>query len=187
MAIKQTHSDAYSFYFCTFTCHQWIPLFEITNSYDCVYKWFSYLKTKNISVVGYVIMPNHLHCILYFKENGFNLNKIIGNAKRFIAYEIIARLEQLNNRDLLTRLSDDVTDREKKKGQLHNVFEESFDAKPIFTEAFMFQKIEYIHLNPVRGKWNLAEDFIQYPHSSASFYETGKSVHFEPVHYKDVG
>ncbi len=36
-------------------------------------------------------MPNHLHCILYFPEAGFGLDKILFNG-RFIAYEIVNRL-----------------------------------------------------------------------------------------------
>lgn len=59
-----------------------------------VYNWFDVLKKNHHQVIGYVIMPNHLHAILYFPEPGYNLNKIIGNAKRFMAYEIIKRLEE---------------------------------------------------------------------------------------------
>lgn len=32
------------------------------------------------------------------------------------------------------------------------VFEDGFDAKPIYHRAFLLQKINYIHLNCVRGK-----------------------------------
>jgi len=187
MAVKVKHSDAYAMYFCTFTCYQWLSLFEITKSYDCVYKWFEYLKNKNVEVVSYVIMPNHLHCILYFQEHKFDLNKVIGNAKRFIAYEIIKRLEKSADIDLLNQLAAGITIREGKKGQKHRVFEESFDAKAIFNRSFLKQKMDYIHANPVKGKWNLADDFTQYEHSSASFYETGTWFHFKPVHYQDVG
>jgi len=174
-------------YFCTFTCYQWLNLFEITKSYDCVYKWFEYLKTKNINIVSYVIMPNHLHCILYFREYKFNLNTVISNAKRFIAYEMIKRLENSDNVNLLNQLANSITDRESKKGQKHRVFEESFDAKAIFNRSFLQQKINYIHSNPIKGKWKLADDFTQYEHSSASFYETGVSFHFKPIHYLDAG
>ncbi len=37
---------------------------------------------------------------------------------------------------------------------------DSFDAKPIFSEKFLLQKLNYIHYNPVKGKWRLAKDFI---------------------------
>ena len=59
--------------------------------------------------------------------------------------------------------------REKKKGQIHKVFRDSFDAKPIFSQKFLIQKINYIHHNPVSGKWMLVKNFIEYEHSSASF------------------
>jgi hypothetical protein len=49
------------------------------------------------------------------------------------------------------------------------------------------QKLDYIHHNPVKGKWLLVDDFLKYPHSSASFYELGASSHAQLVHYKDLG
>ena len=52
-------------------------------------------------------------------------------------------------------------------GQLRKAFEPSFDAKPIYTEKFLYQKLDYIHHNPVKGKWNLCGDFTTYLHSSA--------------------
>ena len=52
-------------HFCTLTCHEWMHLFELTNSHDLAYNWFNILKRNAIDVAGYVIMPNHIHCILY--------------------------------------------------------------------------------------------------------------------------
>ncbi len=105
-------------YFCTFTCYQWLNLFEITNSYDLVYKWFDYLKEKKLAeVVAYVIMPNHVHCILYFPHDQFDLNKIIGNAKRFMAYEIVKRLNRLDLQHTLQKLRNGLNAIELSKGQ----------------------------------------------------------------------
>ena len=186
MPVKYKHSDVFLTYFCTFTCYKWMHLFELTNTYDLVYNWFEILKTIQTDVVGYVIMPNHLHCILNFPENGFDLNKTLSNAKRFIAYEIINRLEKANDLATLSILEKAVTKREKKKNQLHKIFTDSFDAKAIFSEKFLKQKLDYIHYNPVSGKWNLAKDFVSYEHSSASFYERGIIKHFAPRHYLDL-
>jgi len=52
----------------------------------------------------YVIMPNHLHCILFFPTQGFSLNKIVSNAKRFMAYELIRRLKENNQTDILQQV-----------------------------------------------------------------------------------
>ena len=173
-------------FFCTFTCHNWMHLFEQTNSYDIVYNWFHHLKKNKIEVIGYVIMPNHVHFILYFSESGFKLNKIISNGKRFMAYEIINRLQKANDMLTLKVLRDAPTTRERNKNQLHKVFKDSFDAKPIFSEKFLVQKLNYIHNNPISGKWKLAIDAVLYEHSSAAFYEYGTSRHFELKHFNDL-
>lgn len=97
MSTRTIHTSDLSLYYITFTCFEWLPLFKLTNAYDVVYKWFSYLnEQKKIKVTAYVIMPNHLHCILFFPSPDFSLNTIISNAKRFMAYEIIKRLCQTN-------------------------------------------------------------------------------------------
>jgi putative transposase len=184
MAIRLKHSSVYSTYFTTFTNYNWIHLFQIANGYEMVYEWFDYLKINNLAeITSFVIMPNHLHVILFFKDANFNLNNIVANGKRFMSYKIVQRLREQNNLATLKILSDAVSEREKKKGQLHKVFVTSFDAKPIFSEKFLLQKINYIHHNPVSGKWKLVKDFTQYEHSSASFYESGEVKKFKPLHY----
>jgi REP element-mobilizing transposase RayT len=187
MSIKAKHSNIHPLHFVTFTCFQWMNLIELTNGYEFVYKWFDYLKSKKqINVVSYVIMPNHVHLILYLPDPVMNLNTIIGNGKRFLAYAIIQALERVGKHDILDLLYHSVTIRERNKAQRHRVFEKSFDAKPIYTEHFLNQKIDYIHHNPVRGKWQLVDNYTLYQHSSASFYETGQSHFFVPVHFNDL-
>jgi len=83
------------------------------------------------------------------------LNTIISNAKRLIAYEIVNRLKQSNENKILQQSEDGVSDREKKKGQLHKVFRDSFDAKPIYTRKFLLKKIKYMHLDPVKRQMEI--------------------------------
>ena len=131
-------------------------------------------------------MPNHVHVLLYFPEMPKSLNTIIGNAKRFMAYEIIKRLEENKANNLLDLLHGGVKKREAKKGQIHKVFEDSFDAKECYNEEFIFQKLCYIHHNPVSKKWNLVSDFTDYEYSSASFYEKGLKRYEHLVHLSDA-
>lgn len=178
-------------WFITFTCLEWLPLFELTNAYDLVYKWFEYMAAKQKAVVSsYVIMPNHLHVVVHLTEqpNGElpNISTLVGNGKRWLAYDIVKRLEDKGQHDILKTLSTAVGITDHTKGQKHRVFESSFDAKPIFNEAFMLQKLHYIHRNPVSGKWKLADDYTKYLHSSAAYYETGKAFHFNPTHWREV-
>lgn len=186
MAVRTNIDDHDKLFYITFTCYDWLPLIECTNSYDLVYKWFEYLKIKDVEVIGYVIMPNHIHCILNFPHKGFSLNHIISNAKRFMAYEIIKRLSTIGEHELLKRLRTSLSSSRILKGQLHSAFRNSFDAKAIRSDKFLEQKMKYMHLNPVRGNYNLVEDWRCYPHSSASFYEFGESSFFQPVHFHDL-
>lgn len=187
MSIRTLH-EAHNCWFITFTCYDWKPLFELTAAYDLAYKWFKYLTdSKKAQVLGYVIMPNHLHVILYLPDDTVNLNKLIANGKRFLAYDIIKRLKAANHNTVLAELGNAVMTTDKSKGQKHRVFEPSFDAKPIHTEEFFWQKLQYIHLNPVKGKWNLAEHYTDYEHSSAAFYEMGTFKFFKPTDYRTVG
>jgi hypothetical protein len=74
-------------YFITLTNHAWLPLIQLTNGYDLIYNWFDILKGKRHDLTGYVIMPNHLHLLLYYAGGAQPLNTLVGNGKRFIAYE----------------------------------------------------------------------------------------------------
>lgn len=76
-------------YFITFTCTNWLPLFEKADAYSSVYNWFDILKNDGHSVIGYVIMSNHIHTIIAFKNTGKSINSIVSNGKRFMAYEIV--------------------------------------------------------------------------------------------------
>lgn len=50
-------------------------------------------------------MPNHLHALISFIDTKQPFNTIVGNGKRFMAYEMIKRLEANNEVALLQQLS----------------------------------------------------------------------------------
>jgi hypothetical protein len=161
-------------------------LFQITDIYSKIYDWFGILSKKDGQMLAYVIMPNHIHLLLYAGHNMPRLNKLIGNGKRFLAYEIIKRLKSRGQEQLLLRLAEGVQPGELKVGKKHQVFQLSFDARVCHSTEMIEQKLDYIHQNPVSGKWNLVDDFTKYPHSSAAFYETEANIKFPVRHYKDI-
>lgn len=187
MAVKLTQDESEQVYFCSFTCAQWIPLFELTDLHDAIYKWLNILVQRNHQIVGFVIMPNHMHLLIYFNDKDHTINSVLANGKRFLAYEIIKRLKSAGRKDLLDILSKLVSDEERKRKKKHRVFQPSSDIKPCYTSRFLLQKLEYIHENPVTGKWNLAHSFVEYVHSSAGFYEQNiPHPHIAITHYKDI-
>ena len=58
--------------------------------------------------------------------------------------------------------------------------------KPIYHRDFLLQKINYIHLNCVRGKWKLAEHWEDYEHSSARLYFKNILDGFVPDHFEEL-
>lgn len=95
MSTRTSHNSEATLFYITFTCYQWLPLFQLCNGYDLVYKWFEYLKEKYaIKTTAYTIMPNHVQYMLFFPGDNYDSNKIVGNGKRFIAYELIKRLQE---------------------------------------------------------------------------------------------
>ena len=187
MSLHTQHSENFEVYFCTVTCYKWLPLFEQAQAYRSVYRWFDHLKDDGCLLLGYVIMPNHFHVLLYPTHSGTSLNKIVGDGKRFMAYDIVNSLKKSGSDSLLKTLADGVEPKEKLKGKKHQVFKISFDARKCFNENMIEQKLLYMHHNPVQGKWSLAEDFTKYVHSSAAFYELGEVGKTPMFHYKDLG
>jgi REP element-mobilizing transposase RayT len=173
-------------YFISFTCHRWLPLIDLSDGYAAVYHFFESLRSKGHTITGYVIMPNHLHFLLHYFAQQETLNTLIANGKRFMAYGIIKGLRRNNANAILHVLAQDVLPADRAKGQKHVVWINSFDVKECRTEKFLMQKLTYIHLNPVRGKWRLAPTSVDYIHSSALFYFNGRQQLFSVRDYREL-
>lgn len=186
MSVRKQITEVNGVYFITFTCARWLPLFEITNGYDAVYKWFDYLKEKGHYIVGYVIMPNHIHVVIAFSKTDQLINTIIGNGKRFMAYEMVKRLKAMNKDDILEQLSGWVNKTDRLKNKKHEVFEPSFDRKECYSIAFMKQKIDYIHHNPCKSNMPGVKFPEDYLHSSAGYYYTGEQGVYPVITYMEL-
>lgn len=152
------------------TCHR----FEEDDAYKEVYHWFNHLQKDDCVVLGFVIVPNHIHCLFFPTNENKYLNKLVSEGKRSMAYGIVKGLKQKGKADLLKLLSEGVQHNEREKGKKHQVFNLSFDGELCAHEKMFEQKLDETHRNPVSSKWKLVDDFTNYPYSSAAFYELGK-------------
>jgi len=98
----------------------------------------------------------------------------VGEAKRFIAYEIIKTLKKKGEVEMLNTPQQGVQLKDESRGKLHEAWEDSFDSKEYRNEKFVMQKLQYIHANPCAGKWNLADDPSHYIHRSVFYYISGR-------------
>jgi REP element-mobilizing transposase RayT len=91
------HSTEAALHYINLTCYQWLPLFKLCNGNELVYKWFDFIKEKySIKTTAYTIMPNHVHCILFFPDEHY----------------IIKRLELKGISQILTRLKEGLTEKD---------------------------------------------------------------------------
>lgn len=105
MQVKRTIPYNSGMFFITFTCHEWLPLIDKVTGYNIIYNRFDHLKKKGQFINGYVIMPNHVHAFISFTHTKQSINTTVGKGKRFLAYEIIQRLEANSEVALLLQLS----------------------------------------------------------------------------------
>lgn len=186
MPVKQLIPYDSGIFFISFTNYNWLPLIQQTNSYDLVYKWFDVLKRNRHFINGYVIMPNHLHVLIGFRKSKQSLNTVIGTAKRFMAYEIVQRLKLQQDGKILEQLKQAVNKTDAKRNKQHEVWEDSFDWKYSNSQKMIIQKLDYIHMNPCSGKWQLVEDAAAYVHSSAGYYLKGMQGFYAITDYMEM-
>ncbi len=122
--------------------------------------------------------------MVYVSDDCEGLNFVLSGAKRFLAYEIVKRLQKNNEDKLLYQLRAGVKTNEKAKNKLHQVFRLSFDAKLLDSLESINGVLDYIHHNPITGKWSLAAEFTDYPYSSGAFYEDGREDPFGCIDFR---
>jgi REP element-mobilizing transposase RayT len=110
-------------------------------------------RSGGFALFAYVIMPDHLHALadgtLKASETLRFINGILGH--RVIGYlkegGFTASLEKLRSAP-------------KGRGHEYSLVDHHSNALPVFSESFFMQKVNYIHLNPVRaGLVERAEDY----------------------------
>lgn len=179
-------------YFFTATIIAKENVFTTPKYFEIIIDSFRFFyKERGVSTIFYVIMPNHFHWGLKLPEVKDNPSDVCRDFKRHTAKEIIKNLnfEVINGNYKTLQLFEDksVTKRRSPsellavfksstvniKDQRHKIWQSHSDLKIIETEKFLKQKIEYTHRNPLGEKWKLVENDIDYPYSSARYYETG--------------
>ncbi len=166
MLTPLTKSTTYlgKIYFWTASIHNWLPLLEsVENKLLIINSLKTLSEKKLISIYGFVIMPNHIHLIWeQHTMNGRETPK--GSLLKFTAHVLTKRLKETGE---LHKYYVNAANKQ------HQIWQRDALGIEIYTRSFAEQKLNYIHLNPVRGRWNLSETYIDYGFSSASFYENG--------------
>jgi putative transposase len=132
-------------YFVTSTVVEWLPTFTSGTSCDILVRSLLYCREhKGLKIYAWVILDNHFHAILA----GPDLSRSIADLKKFTAHELLTQLEVDGRGWLLNQFR---FYRAKHKGTSdHQVWQEGVHPQSIPSDAIMFQKLEYLHNNPVK-------------------------------------
>ncbi len=153
--------------FFTATCLEWQSLFDQDNFKDIIIKDLRWLVVHGwIKLYSFVLMPNHLH---YIWENHPSLlySKVKGGHLKTTAQKIKYDLVLNDNKQLLDKFYVGAKDR------IYQFWERNPKSIDLYTPKVIYQKLDYIHANPVQEKWSLSKEPKDYFYSSAEFYETG--------------
>ncbi len=115
-------------------------------------------------LISYVLMPDHIHLIVNPKDGRIR--------------ELAGALKSMSARRLIDEATDFSFLREKPDpdGSIHQVWQESFKALPLWSDWMIWQKVNYIHNNPVKS--GLVRSASEYRWSSFRSFYFGES---EPI------
>ena len=174
--IRSSHLELNEVYFWTSTIKGWYNLLQPHFYKQIIIDSLTYLVNRNkITVYAFVIMPNHIHLIWELNElNGKEMPH--ASFAKYTAHEFLKMTRAANGSKQY-----EVNDNERK----HRFWQRDSLAICVDSKSVLEQKMDYIHLNPLQEKWNLAKYPEDYKWSSARYYEKGVDEFGLLTHYME--
>ena len=109
-------------------------------------------------------MPNHIHLIWKLKAmNGKELPS--ASLLKFTAHQFRKQLSPHELSNFYVKATN----------KKYEFWQRDSLGVELYTPEVIYQKLEYIHLNPLAEHWNLSTAPAEYKYSSAGFYEKGSN------------
>lgn len=148
-------------HFLTCTALSWLPLFARPPIAQIVLDSFRFLGDHDrLTLYAYVIMENHLHLI----ASADDLSREVAAFKSFTARKIIECLQATNAHALLRQLKVPSP----RQDRTHQVWQRGSHPQAIQGEKMLYQKLDYIHNNPVKRGY--VDDPVYWRYSRARNY-----------------
>ena len=174
MGIKNKISPGYVYY-CTLTIVEWIDIFSRPAYKHLIVDSLNYcIANKGLKVYCWCLMSNHLHIIASAADED-SLSDILRDFKKFTSKAIVETIKEIpeSRRDWLLNLFW-YAGKNNKKIKNFKVWQDGNDAKEIHSTAFLEEKMNYVHENPVRAE--LVANSVDYLYSSARDYAEEKGL-----------
>lgn len=158
-------------HYATAVTYNRVPVFR--NDHACALLIDALATTRikePFKLIGYVIMPDHFH--LLANPLDLDISIVVGRIKGRAAVAILGWLREEWHSVSLAKLK---LPKPLKSGQTHAVWMKEFPAVDIWSRRFIRQKLQYIHMNPVRAglcdhpaKWRWSSYHAYFPHEPDS-------------------
>ena len=166
--------DQSAIHYLTFQVINWMDVFTRQSYRDIVVNNFNYcIQNKGLAVHAYVIMSNHVHCIL--SSNTCNLSNTIRDFKTDTSKKIINEMKLVTESRREWMLGQmKYFAKTNKRNSEHQFWTQENHPVELFSNLFKDQKLNYIHDNPVRA--GLVAEPWHYVYSSARAYAGMSSI-----------
>ena len=162
MSRQRIYDDELYAHFVTFSCYRRRRLLDHDRAKKIVLGVLNSQRIKQSArCLGFVVMPDHVHAILWFPEP----NQLSHFMKQWKQRSSIL-IKRLLHEKLVGYSKAIATD--------DAFWQRKYYPFHLYSQKKMREKLEYMHLNPVRA--GLVEKPADWPWSSARWYEQGKSV-----------
>ena len=162
MSKRRIHDDELHAHFITFSCYRRRRLLDHDGGKRILLGVLnSQLDRRDATCAGFVVMPDHVHAIVWFAETG-QLSEFMKQWKRLSSFGVKRFLhEQLSSYSESIYLTEPV-------------WQPKYYSFNLYSREKTLEKLQYMHENPVRA--GLVRQPTDWPWSSARHYEQGKSV-----------
>lgn len=192
MSLPKFNEASYAHFITTKTFRN-KPLFEDGQCCEILLTDIDFYRNKlGFKLLGYCIMPDHLHLIVWWdvdKHPKLTISKVMHGIKSHAARQVVDYLYHTGRRGPLTssryssgqgtrathtmtRATAGTYPRRRMSEQKYQIWQPSFYDFNIYSEKKLQQKLDYIHYNPVRA--GLCEKPDDWPWSSYLFYKSGQ-------------
>ncbi len=161
---RKSYIEIGEIYFWTATINNWQRLLQADEYKQVIVDSLEYLSSRGkIDVFAFVIMPNHIHLIWRVNENNG-----METAQSSFLKHTAHTFKKLLAKENIGLLQDYAVEAHNKT---HEFWLRDSLAINLYTREVAYQKLDYIHYNPVVEQWQLVKDPCDYKYSTARFYE----------------
>ena len=159
-------------YYLTSVAQHRLPIFRTDKMKEVVCNALDEARrSAGFLIFAYVVMPDHLHLLT---SNAKSTSETLRYTNGIVAKRVIDYLKENIFESCLEKLRIHVREREHK----HSVFQHHPNAFEIYGEDKMMEKVNYIHMNPVRAELVKIPDDYRF---SSSRQWHGRSLDEEPL------